>query len=464
MTGEKRTKKYLESFRHEVKLMKKMDHPNVIEFYEALEDKQYLYLSMELCKGGELFKKVENGKMSEHRAAKILYELCQGLKHIHDQDIAHCDLKPENFVFKDRGTDSPIKIIDFGMAKPVPPHVYLSVFAGTPYYTAPEILEGKYNSACDMWSMGVITFLMLYGFPPFHSSAHKEGSASTKEILRKVLDGFTPEVRAGYGAWFPRDIKVSAEARDLIAKLLTRDTAKRYTIDEMIAHPWFSKAKGYQEPVDPRVQQSLLEFRRSNKFHQIVLHSLMQHCDREDERILHEAFNSLDADHDGMVSFKELQDKLKGLRAEEIKKIFEDVDENGDGKLSMHELKLAFLQRKVLAKEERLWEAFSRLDLKNTMALTFEEVRDCLMQDRNARHLVTEKEIKEAFDEADVDSDGVVDYDEFLYMMGSKKVPPRVGTLPHRLYKESRRHFSELETKMTARKLNAQQQKKTQKS
>ncbi|GAB5354603.1 hypothetical protein AAMO2058_000133200 [Amorphochlora amoebiformis] len=188
MKGASRQKKYLEVFRHEIKVMKKMDHPNVIHFYEAFEDSKFLYLSMELCSGGELFKHIENGKLSEKRAAQILFQLLKGLKHMHDMNIAHCDLKPENFVFLNKSRQSPIKIIDFGMARPVPPHVYLTTFAGTPYYTAPEICKGRYNTACDMWSMGVIMFLLLHGFPPFHSSARKEAASSTKEILLKTIE------------------------------------------------------------------------------------------------------------------------------------------------------------------------------------------------------------------------------------------------------------------------------------
>mmetsp|Transcript_15151 Transcript_15151/g.21241 ORF Transcript_15151/g.21241 Transcript_15151/m.21241 type:complete len:388 (+) Transcript_15151:523-1686(+) len=387
MTGGKRTKKYLEVFRHEVKLMKKMKHRNVIEFYEAFEDKNFLYVSMELCEGGELFKLVERGKMTEQRAAGILYELLQGLKHIHDQDVAHCDLKPENFVFLHKGSDSPVKIIDFGMAKPVPPHVYLTQFAGTPYYIAPEILDGRYNTACDMWSMGIVMFLLLYGYPPFHASGHKEGSASTREVFKKIQKGFDPKIRKGYGAWFPRGFNVSDEARDLIARLLTRDTKDRYTVDEMLAHPWFVRAKGYTDPIDPRVTQSLLEFRRANKFHNFVLYVLMDHVHPDEEEFVLKAFDAMDENHDGMISFQELKHAMKHIKSEKLHEIFDDIDENKDGMISLHELKMAYAQRKVLQKEERLWEAFSILDRKHDMSLSLSEIKQALLQNPKTKHL-----------------------------------------------------------------------------
>mmetsp|Transcript_13681 Transcript_13681/g.19114 ORF Transcript_13681/g.19114 Transcript_13681/m.19114 type:complete len:567 (+) Transcript_13681:37-1737(+) len=434
MTGGKRTQKYVTVFNQEIEVMKQMNHKNVINFYEAFEDSKYLYLSMELCKGGELFKKVEEGKMSESRAAKIIGELLQGLKHIHDKNVAHCDLKPENFVFLTKGNDSPIKIIDFGMAKPVPPHVYLTQFAGTPYYTAPEIIDGRYNTACDMWSMGVIMFLLLYGYPPFHATAHKEGSASTKEILRKVLKGFKPEERPGYGAFFPKSIKMSAEAKDLISKLLTKNTKERYTVDEMIAHPWFTKAQGYDDPIDPRVTKSLFEFRRSNKFHQLVLHVLATHNSDDDEEAVKKSFDAMDKNNDGMITFQELAIALKDVQSDKLREIFDAIDDNNDGKLSLKELQMAYQQRRVLQKEERLWEAFTYLDCKHDMSLTLSEIKEAILKNPETKNLVREEEIEEAFNQADVDKDGEVDYDEFLYMMGSSKVPPRVGTLPHRFW------------------------------
>eukprot|EP00468_Gymnochlora_sp_CCMP2014_P012957 CAMPEP_0167750788 /NCGR_PEP_ID=MMETSP0110_2-20121227/6188_1 /TAXON_ID=629695 /ORGANISM="Gymnochlora sp., Strain CCMP2014" /LENGTH=426 /DNA_ID=CAMNT_0007636153 /DNA_START=426 /DNA_END=1706 /DNA_ORIENTATION=- len=401
---------------------------------------------MELCEGGELFDRLRFDKkrmihMSEMKTAVILAEVLQGLKHIHDQNIGHFDLKPENIVFATKDKNSTLKIIDFGMARPVPPHVYLQNFAGTPYYTAPEIINSKYNNSADMWSMGVIMFLMLYGFPPFHATAHKEGAASTTEVLKKVIRGFKPVVKKGYGAFFPEDIKVSSYARDLMAKLLTRDTSKRLTVDEMIVHPWFSKAQGISNTVDPRVSSSLLQFHVSNKFHNMVLHALATHLSPSDEEVVYEAFSGMDENHDGYITIDELEKALGQIKNEKaarpIRDIFDQMDENGDGKLSLHELHLAYLQKKVLAKEERLWEAFTHLDASGTMYLNLKDLKTVLL-DKKLKHInVSEKEIESAFHDADCDKDKLIDYDEFLLMMGSKRVPPRAGTMPYHIHQKS---------------------------
>eukprot|EP00467_Chlorarachnion_reptans_P000316 CAMPEP_0114506822 /NCGR_PEP_ID=MMETSP0109-20121206/11651_1 /TAXON_ID=29199 /ORGANISM="Chlorarachnion reptans, Strain CCCM449" /LENGTH=597 /DNA_ID=CAMNT_0001685473 /DNA_START=113 /DNA_END=1906 /DNA_ORIENTATION=+ len=434
LTNRKRAEKYLKAFNNEIRLMKKMDHPNVIRFYEAFEDSTYLYLSMELCEGGELFLKLHDKReLSEKDTAKILAEVLKGLKHLHDQNIVHCDLKPENLVFLKKGKDSPIKIIDFGLSKPIPPHVYLHQFAGTPYFTAPEVIEGRYYTAADMWSMGIIMFLLLFGYPPFHASKRKEGSAATAEILSKVKRGFDKRVREGYGAHFPEDIQVSDSARDLISKLLTRNTRDRYTVDEMMAHPWFEEAKGMTTNIDPRVMKSMREFHRANKFHSMVLHALTSHTKKEEE-IVAKAFDEIDENHDGMITLEELKHALKGLNSKEVQRIFHELDENLDGSLDIKELTMAYHQRRVLAKEERLWEAFMILDLKGDMRLSLQEIKKAILENPQTKNLCTEAEIEKVFKEADIDRDGIVDYDEFLYMMGSAKIPPRSGTFPHRLW------------------------------
>ena len=138
--------------------------------------------------------------------------------------IVHCDLKPENILFLTKRPDSAIKIVDFGASQVLPKLRELTRFVGTPYYTAPEILEGKYGHGADMWSIGVIMFLLLFGFPPFYVDKHKYyGYQEQKAIYVLIRKGFTPEIKRGYGPWFPEKIPVSDDARDLMTKLLTYD-------------------------------------------------------------------------------------------------------------------------------------------------------------------------------------------------------------------------------------------------
>lgn len=142
---------------------------------------------MELSEGGELFEKiVEMHKFSEKQAAILMRKILSSVKHLHEHGICHRDLKPENFLFTDNTEDAEIKLIDFGLSKRFGaiqeshPDEKMHTIVGTPYYVAPEVLKGNYDFACDVWSLGVILYIMLCGYPPF------EGD-NNKEIFKRVL-------------------------------------------------------------------------------------------------------------------------------------------------------------------------------------------------------------------------------------------------------------------------------------
>merc|ERR1719320_2030056 len=156
----------------------------------------------------------------------IFANMLSSIFYIHSKGIMHCDLKPENFMFKkkssrgeDRDKPGDIKLIDFGTSKIVRWGKHYHQLNGSPYYIAPEVLDGKYNQSCDMWSMGVILFVLVFGFPPFFdSSSDGSNKALTyKNIYKKIRNGFNAKLQPGYGAWFPKDIFVSNDYKDLVA-------------------------------------------------------------------------------------------------------------------------------------------------------------------------------------------------------------------------------------------------------
>lgn len=162
--------------------MRTLDHPNIIKLYETFEDARNVYLVMELCEGGELFDRIiEKQHFSEKEAREIFKQIAQGLAHCHANHICHRDLKPENFLLLNKSDSSPIKIIDFGLS-----HIFeeqkegqfnkiqMTTRAGTPYYIAPEVLAGKYDEMSDVWSLGVILFILLSGLPPFYGKNDAE--------------------------------------------------------------------------------------------------------------------------------------------------------------------------------------------------------------------------------------------------------------------------------------------------
>jgi calcium-dependent protein kinase len=169
-------KKYIKDekmIKTEIKLLKAMDHPNIIKLYDTYEDKDYLYLLMEECNGGELFHRLaenaKNHKMyTEKDAASIMKQILQAVNYLHSHGVCHRDLKPENILFSSMEAKSQLKVIDFGLSKVLNEiDEVMKGEVGTLYYMAPEVIEGKYNEKCDVWSCGVILYIILTGHPPF---------------------------------------------------------------------------------------------------------------------------------------------------------------------------------------------------------------------------------------------------------------------------------------------------------
>ena len=157
-----------------------MDHPNILRMYEFYEDNCNYHLVTEICTGGELFDRiVEQEHLSEKYCAEIMEQVISGVNYCHQKNIVHRDLKPENLLLLNKKPNSPIKIIDFGTSQAFDPTKKMKARLGTPYYIAPEVLNKKYNEKCDVWSCGVIMFVILSGYPPFQGG-------TDIEILTKV--------------------------------------------------------------------------------------------------------------------------------------------------------------------------------------------------------------------------------------------------------------------------------------
>jgi len=239
-----------EALREEVSILKNMDHPNIIKLYDFFEEKHFYYLVTELMKGGELFDRiVQKTFYNEKEARDVVKILISTVKYMHSNNIAHRDLKPENLLLTSPDDDGSIKIADLGFARQVKGSASLTTQCGTPGYVAPEILKGEpYGKAVDMWSCGVITYILLGGYPPFHDEKQSN-------LFKKIKVGeyqFHPEYWSS----------VSTEAKDLISQLLTVDVNKRITADKACDHPWIHVDDHVLR--DKNLGANLTELRRFN--------------------------------------------------------------------------------------------------------------------------------------------------------------------------------------------------------
>lgn len=213
----------------EVVTMGKIEHPNCVRLFEMYESKAKVYMVLELLTGGELFDRiVAKGNYSEKEASELLGTLLSAIKYLHSVNIVHRDLKPENLLYTSSAKDAAIKITDFGLAKARDSSKQdMATACGTPGYVAPEVLQGlEYGPAVDLWSIGVILYILLCGFPPFYHEA-------TKELYKQIKKG-------QYTFPDPYWKNISAEAKDVVTRLLTVDPKKRATPDEILNHKWLA--------------------------------------------------------------------------------------------------------------------------------------------------------------------------------------------------------------------------------
>eukprot|EP00299_Pterocystis_sp_00344_P009189 c3775_g1_i1.p1 GENE.c3775_g1_i1~~c3775_g1_i1.p1 ORF type:complete len:366 (+),score=73.30 c3775_g1_i1:42-1100(+) len=208
------------------------DHPHVIQLKAIYEKKGRMFIVMELVTGGELFDRIiARQHFAENDARDLMHVLISTVGHMHAHGIVHRDLKPENILFANPAPDAPIKIADFGLAKLYQPSEdgdNLKTLCGTPGYVAPEVLKNRsgYTPQCDMWSLGVILYIVLCGYPPFQ---HEQQAKLFKQILKADYQFHSP--------WWDN---VSAEAKDLVSKLLVVDSTQRLSPQEALRHPWMT--------------------------------------------------------------------------------------------------------------------------------------------------------------------------------------------------------------------------------
>jgi len=225
-------KDYEKNLKMEVDILKKVNHPNIIALKELFDTPEKLYLVMELVTGGELFDKiVEKGSYTEAEASQLVRKIVSAVEYLHSIDIVHRDLKPENLLLKSADNDLEVALADFGLSKIVGQQMMMQTACGTPSYVAPEVLNASgYGKEVDMWSIGVITYILLCGFPPFYGD-------TVPEIFEQIMEANFDYPEEYWGS-------VSKEAKDFVNKLLVVETSDRLSAPQALSHPWLLGATG----------------------------------------------------------------------------------------------------------------------------------------------------------------------------------------------------------------------------
>ncbi|KAJ8540828.1 hypothetical protein K7X08_001644 [Anisodus acutangulus] len=398
--------KDIEDVRREITILQYLSgQPNIVEFKGAYEDRHNLHLIMELCSGGELFDRITaKGNYSEKEAARIGRQIVNVVHVCHFMGVMHRDLKPENFLMVSKDDDSPLKATDFGLSVFIEEGKVYKDIVGSAYYVAPEVLKRKYGKEIDVWSAGVILYILLSGFPPFWADTEK---GIFEEILKGQLDFES-------SPW----PSISASAKDLVRKMLTMDPRKRITADGVLEHPWLKKdGEASDKPIDSAVLLRLKQFRAMNKMKKLALKVIAENLSEEEIKGLKQMFNNMDTDGSGTITYEELKTGLSRLGSKltetEIKQLMEAADVDNSGTIDYIEFITATMHRHRLEREENLYKAFQFFDKDNSGFITRDELRHAMEE----YGMGDEATIDEILDDVDTNKDGLINYEEFVAMM-----------------------------------------------
>lgn len=403
-------------FQVEVDIQSSLDHPNIVKLYEVFQDAKRFYLVMELCTGGELFERIvaESEKhdgaraFDERGAATYMQQILGAMSYLHKNNFVHRDIKPENFLMQNQEANADIKVIDFGLAKHYKPGsgATMKTRAGTPYYVSPQVLAGAYDEKCDVWSCGVICYILLCGYPPFYGE-------KDKEILAMVKKG---EVKFDPADWS----EVSSDAIDFIKLMLTFNPDKRPSAQELLTHKWLTtSASAPVGRVGKDLGHKLKHFQSNSRMKKVALTLIAQQLKDDELKELRDTFIKLDKDRDGTLSLEEIQNGMKMAKAdlpEDIVEIVRNLDTDGSGNIDYTEFMAATLTKKQYLRREVMWAAFRVFDTNGDGVITKDELAKILKEEDNMAH------IEKMVADVDLDSNGEISFDEFCIMMEKDSV------------------------------------------
>ncbi|OMJ87091.1 hypothetical protein SteCoe_11240 [Stentor coeruleus] len=394
----------------EISVLTSLDHPNILRCYEIFEDPLRFYVSMEYCEGGQLFEKIISlKKFNEQQAAQIMHQLLSAICYCHEKLVIHRDLKPENILLDDQNGDLTIKVADFGSSCFLDPLKMLNGCFGSAYYIAPEVLEDEYNEKCDIWSCGVIMFILLTGKPPYPGKDPKFILNLVKMCPLKITQSKVPGV--------------SLQAVDLLQKMLEVNPRMRISAKEAVNHPWISNYKTVVQDNDlSDALHSLEKFNGSAKLKDAVhVFIATQVASHEEIKFFRNTFKALDKNSDGKISKEELLEKYKenmeeSQAIEVVEKIMKEVDTNLNGEIDYSEFLSACMNYSKYLSKENLETAFRMFDKDDSGGITVDEIRHVMGKKTKLPEAVWEEVLKDA----DENGDGIIDMMEFVNLMTNR--------------------------------------------
>ncbi|XP_027345639.1 CDPK-related kinase 5 isoform X1 [Abrus precatorius] len=289
----------IEDVRREVKILRALNgHSNLVQFYEAFEDQDNVYIVMELCEGGELLDMIlsRGGKYSEDDAKAVMVQILNVVAFCHLQGVVHRDLKPENFLYTTKDESSELKAIDFGLSDFVRPDERLNDIVGSAYYVAPEVLHRSYSTEADVWSIGVIAYILLCGSRPFWARTESG-------IFRAVLKADPSFDEAPWPS-------LSSEARDFVKRLLNKDPRKRISAAQALSHPWIRNYNNVKVPLDILIFKLMKVYMRSSSLRKAALRALSKTLTADELFYLREQFALLEPSKNGSISLENVTKAL----------------------------------------------------------------------------------------------------------------------------------------------------------
>ncbi len=403
---------------NEINILRTMDHPGILKIFEFYSNQQSYSIVTELCPGGELFQQIiDKGPFTEKYSAYVMYQIFSAVNYCHKMHIVHRDLKPENILIvnKDKDGFPTIKICDFGTSKIFEKGAVQRKLVGSSYYIAPEVLKKHYNEKCDIWSCGVILYILLSARPPF-------GGQDDNDIMERVATGV-------YDLESPPFDKVSASALDLIRKLLTMDVNERITAEQALNHPWFKENKSqeyYNKIKDNDTMKELIEnlkkYKRTSIIQETALAYLVHHFPQVKDVINScKLFNQMDKSGDGKITKAEL---LKGLSEryksktleQDVEEIYKNLDMDNNGYIGYEEFVRAAVSKEYFVKDNVLRFAFRYFDKDDSGEITFDEIENLFTQSIPDKTKVHET-LKNIIQEVDKNNDDKITFEEFSIVM-----------------------------------------------